>query len=58
VLDFKNHINLFIFNSLAERVGSYPRRSMASITCRNYIATDAKFTRLAAHPRTLAVLPL
>ncbi len=26
---------------------------MASITCRNYIATDAKFTTLAAHHCTL-----
>ena len=28
-------------------------RPMPSITCRNYIATDAKFTTLAAHPCTL-----
>jgi hypothetical protein len=27
--------------------------SMASITCRNYIATDAKFPTLAAHHCTL-----
>lgn len=28
-------------------------RSIASITCRLYVATDAKVTTLAAHPCTL-----